>query len=190
MQLSGGAGPTVKGWLKRRENWVGQSPIYTVYIRYFAGKLPEGVNWWNVQICDFIALRSHPLPLNPIGTIFASDWSWHYELHEDVLGFMWVTLCPNWQGLELTMATKTLIWWFCMGKQHMLAYIPYYLIVSLYFVCNDICLSQGLYNTKNHVTWNGGWPAILWWTIGFTPHAIRHICQNRQHSSSGAISYL
>ena len=40
----------------------------------------------------------HPLPLYPIGTIFALNRSWHYELHEDVLGFMRVTLCANWQG--------------------------------------------------------------------------------------------
>jgi hypothetical protein len=48
----------------------------------------------------------HPLPLNSIGTIFATNWSWHYELHEDVLGFMWVTLCANWQSFKLTMTTK------------------------------------------------------------------------------------
>jgi hypothetical protein len=34
----------------------------------------------------------------------------------------------------------------------------------------------------------GGLLEILCWTIGFTPQAIRHFCQNRQHSSSGAIS--
>jgi len=44
----------------------------------------------------------HPLTLNPDGTIFASNWSWHYKLHEDVLGFMWATLCANWQGFKLT----------------------------------------------------------------------------------------
>ena len=31
------------------------------------------------------------------------------------------------------MATKTLIGWFCIGKQHALAYIPNYLVVSLHF---------------------------------------------------------
>jgi hypothetical protein len=31
------------------------------------------------------------------------------------------------------MATKTLIGWFCIGKQHVLAYIPNYFIVSLHF---------------------------------------------------------
>ena len=46
---------------------------------------------------------------------------------------MWVTLCANWQGFKLTMTTKTLIGWFCIGKQHVLAYIPNYLIVSLHF---------------------------------------------------------
>jgi len=40
---------------------------------------------------------SHPLPFYPIGTTFALNRSWHYELHEDVLGFMWVALCANWQ---------------------------------------------------------------------------------------------
>ena len=75
----------------------------------------------------------HPPCLNLIETILASNWSWHYELHEDVLGFMWVTLCANWQGFKLTITTKTLIGWFCMGKQHALAYIPNYLIVSLHF---------------------------------------------------------
>jgi hypothetical protein len=41
---------------------------------------------------------SHPLSLYPIGTVFALNWSWHYELHEHVLGFMWVAPCANWQG--------------------------------------------------------------------------------------------
>ena len=50
-----------------------------------------------------------------------------------MLEFMWVTLCANWQGFKLTMTTKTLIGWFCIGKQHVLAYIPNYLIVSLHF---------------------------------------------------------
>jgi hypothetical protein len=44
---------------------------------------------------------------------------------------MWVTLCANWQGFKLKMTTKTLIGWFCMGKQHVLTYIPKYLIVGL-----------------------------------------------------------
>jgi hypothetical protein len=35
---------------------------------------------------------SYPLPFYPIGTTYALNWSWHYELHEDVLGFMWVAL--------------------------------------------------------------------------------------------------
>ena len=38
---------------------------------------------------------SYPLPLYSIGTIFALNWSWHYELHDDVLKFMWVALCAN-----------------------------------------------------------------------------------------------
>ena len=67
---------------------------------------------------------SHPLPLYLIGAFFALNWSWHYELHEDVLGFMWVALCANWQGWKPTVTTKTLRRWLCMGKQHMLAYIP------------------------------------------------------------------
>jgi hypothetical protein len=67
---------------------------------------------------------SHPLPFYPIGTIFALYWSWHYELHDDVLGFMRVALCANWQGWKPTVTTKTLGRWLCMGKQHMLAYIP------------------------------------------------------------------
>ena len=99
----------------------------------------------------------HPLPLYPIGTIFALNRSWHYELHEDVLGFMWVTLCANWQGFKLTMTTKTLIGWFCMGKQPVLAYIPKYLIVSLHFFCNDMCLLQGFHTTRNQVIWCRGW---------------------------------
>jgi hypothetical protein len=53
----------------------------------------------------------HPLPFNPIGTIFASNWSWYNKLHEDVLGFMWVTLCANWQDFKLKMVTKTPIGW-------------------------------------------------------------------------------
>jgi len=134
----------------------------------------------------------HPLPLNLIETIFASNWSLHYELHEDVLGFMWVTLCANWQGFELTMTTKILTGWFCMGKQHVLAYIPNYLAISLHLFCNDICLLQGLHTTKNHVIWNGGWPAvkILWWKVGFTLWALRRMRQNWLVSSSGVISYL
>jgi len=68
----------------------------------------------------------HPLPFNPVWTIFASNRSWHYELHEDVLGFMWVTLCANWQGFKLKMTTRNLIGWFCMGNQPVLAYIPKY----------------------------------------------------------------
>jgi hypothetical protein len=67
---------------------------------------------------------SHPLPFYPIGTIFAFNLSWHYELHEDVLGFMWVALCANWQGCKPIVTTKTPREWLCMGKQHMLAYIP------------------------------------------------------------------
>jgi len=106
----------------------------------------------------------HPLRLNPIGTIFASNWSWHYELHENVFGFMWVTLCANWQGFKLTMTTKTRNGWFCMGKQHVLAYIPNDLIVSLQFFCNDIYLLQGLHTTRNHVIWNGVW--LLWRCCG------------------------
>jgi len=83
---------------------------------------------------------SHPLPLDPIGTIFASNRSWHYELHGDVLRIMWVTLCEiGLKGLKLTMATKSLIGWFCMGKQHLSAYIPNYLVVLLHFLCNGIC---------------------------------------------------
>ena len=79
--------------------------------------------------------------------------------------------------------------WLCMGKQNMLAYLPNQLTVSLQFFCNDVCFLLGLYNTKNNVIWWCGWPAkILWWKIGFTPQAIRHFCQYRQHSSSGAIS--
>jgi hypothetical protein len=41
---------------------------------------------------------SHPLPLYPIGAIFALDRIWHYELHEDVLGFMLGRSGANWQG--------------------------------------------------------------------------------------------
>jgi hypothetical protein len=51
----------------------------------------------------------HPMPLNPIKTTFALIRSWHYELHGDLLGFTWVTLCANWQGFKLTMTTKTMI---------------------------------------------------------------------------------
>ena len=58
------------------------------------------------------------------------------------------------------MTTETLLGWFCMGKQHELAYIPNYLIFSLHIFCNDICLLQGLHTTKNHVIWNGVWPAV------------------------------
>ena len=50
----------------------------------------------------------------------------------------------------------------CMRKQHVLAYIPNYLIVSLHFFGNDICLLQGLHTTKNHVIWNGPAVKILW----------------------------
>ena len=61
--------------------------------------LPEGVNWGNVQICAFLHSEAgHPLFLYPIGTGFALNFSWSYELHEDVLGFMWVALCANWLG--------------------------------------------------------------------------------------------
>ena len=38
-------------------------------------------------------------------------------LHEDVLGFMWVALCANWQGLTLKQTTKTLTGWLSMGQQ-------------------------------------------------------------------------
>jgi hypothetical protein len=46
---------------------------------------------------------------------------------------------------------------------------------------------------KDSITPKGMWfgnvgGQILCWKIGFTPQAIRHFCQNRQHSSSGAIS--
>ena len=30
-------------------------------------KIPEGVNWGNVQICAFLALTGHSQPLHPIG---------------------------------------------------------------------------------------------------------------------------
>ena len=103
---------------------------------------------------------------------------------------MWATLCENWQGFKLTMTTKTLIGWFCMGKQPVLAYIPKYLIVSPHCFCNDICLLHGLHSTRNHVIWNGGWPAVkvLWWKVGFTPRAIWRVPQTRQFSSSGVLS--
>jgi hypothetical protein len=67
----------------------------------------------------------HPLPFNSTWTIFASNRSWNYELHENVLGFVWVTLCANWQGFKLCvqidkasareMTAKTLIEWLRMG---------------------------------------------------------------------------
>jgi hypothetical protein len=62
---------------------------------------------------------------------------------------MWVTLCANWQGFKLTMTTKTLLGWFCMGKQHELAYIPNYSIFLLQFFCNDICLLRTPYHQKS-----------------------------------------
>jgi len=64
----------------------------------FCSSFPEVVNWGNVQIGAPFALGSQP------STAPLSDWyhfalnlSWHHELHEDVLGFMWITLCANWQ---------------------------------------------------------------------------------------------
>jgi hypothetical protein len=66
-----------------------------------------------------------PLPLNPIGTIIASNRSWHYESHKDVLGFIWVTLCANWQGFKLTMITKTLT--ACVGLHpQVLRFTPFF----------------------------------------------------------------
>jgi hypothetical protein len=58
---------------------------------------------------------------------------------------MWVTLCANWQGFKLTMTTKTLIGWFCIGEQHVLAYIPNYLIVSLpFFATVFVCYKDSI----------------------------------------------
>ena len=131
---------------------------------------------------------SHPLPLNPIVTIFASNWSWHYELHEDVLGFTWVTLCANWQGFKLTMTTQTLIGWFCMGKQHVLAYIPNYLVVSLHIFCNgDFCYKDSI---PRDTLWFGLVGGLLWRFCGEkwglrTLRAIRHVRRNRLISSLG-----
>jgi hypothetical protein len=42
-----------------------------------------------------------------------------------------------------------------MRKQHVLAYIPNYLIVSLHFFAMTFFL-QGLNTARNHVIWNGG----------------------------------
>jgi hypothetical protein len=58
---------------------------------------------------------------------------------------MWVTLCANWQGFKLTMITKILLGWFGMGKQHVLANIPNFLIVSLHFFAMIfICYKDGI----------------------------------------------
>jgi len=89
-------------------------------------------------MCFFCTHTGHPLPLSPIGTIFASNWSRHYELHEDVLKYFLVTLCANWQGFKLTMTTKTRPTSPTTWSFH-----------SIF--CNGIRLLQGLHTTKNHV---------------------------------------
>jgi len=43
--------------------------------------------------------RSPPI-VTIVTTMFQIEADMHYELHEDVLGFMWITLCANWQGFK------------------------------------------------------------------------------------------
>jgi hypothetical protein len=40
----------------------------------------------------------HSLLFYSIVTMFALIRSWSYELHDDVLGYMWAALCANWLG--------------------------------------------------------------------------------------------
>jgi hypothetical protein len=123
--------------------------------------ISEGAIWGYIYNVPYLhSGGSHSLILHPIGTFFSSNWSWHYELHEDVLGFMWVALGANWRGLKLTLTTKP---WISMGKQHMLAYIPNHLTVSLHFFCNGIWLLQE-FHKKHRLIWWSGWPVvkILW----------------------------
>ena len=121
--------------------------------------------------------------------LFASNRSWHYELHEDVLGFMWVTLCANWQGFKLTMTTKTLIGWFWMGQQPVLAYIPKYLIVSLhFFALIFVCYKNSI---PPEIMWFGAGGGQIWhtggWKVGFTPQPIKHGPPHWQQSNSTAM---
>ena len=74
---------------------------------------------------------------------------------------MWVTLCAIWQGFKLTMTTKTLVGWFCLGKQHVLAYIPSYFIFSLHF------LQWYLFVTRT--PYHQGSCDLEWWVGGSTP---------------------
>ena len=75
----------------KQERKLGSKRMALIYQRGSTGEMSKYVLFMHSE-------AGYPLPFNPIGTIFASNRSWNYELHEDVLGFMWVTLCANWQG--------------------------------------------------------------------------------------------
>ena len=47
---------------------------------------------------------------------FCFNWSWHYELHKDVLGCMWVALCSNGRAESPQWPQKTEVGGFAWGN--------------------------------------------------------------------------
>ena len=82
------AGRGIRAGIQERKGWwliVADGVSVQNNQRWSAGEMSKYVPFLHSE-------ASHLLPLYPIGTIFAFIWNWHYELHEDVLGFMWVVL--------------------------------------------------------------------------------------------------
>ena len=96
-------------------------------------------------------------------------------------------MCANWRGSKLTLTAQTLIWCLSMGKQHMLSHALH--LFTWFFLQSYLFITTTPYHTKCAIWWSG-WSAvkILWWKVGSTPRANRHVHPNCLLSSTGVIN--
>jgi hypothetical protein len=162
-------------WLEG--GWVGAD--ISIYVKYQLGKCPN--------MCFFCtqkpAIHCPSIRMGPFLLQIEAGIMSYTRMCLDSCGSLCVQI-----GFKLTMTAKTLIGWFCMGKQHVLAYIPNYLVVSLHIFCNgDFCYKDSI---PRDTLWFGLVGGLLWRFCGEkwglrTLRAIRHVRRNRLISSLG-----
>jgi len=153
--------------------------------------LSKGVNWGNVQICAFFALRSRP------STAPQSDWD---DFCFKLKLALWVTRKCVWihvghlvcklAGLQAHNDYQDQKWVVLHGKTACVGLHPQRLdCFTPIFLQWYLFVTRPPYHQKScDLEWCVAAVKMLWRKVGFTPRAIRRVPRNGQFSSAGVLS--